>query len=350
MEATKQQTQTHFVLVHGACHGAWCWYKLKPLLESHGHKVTALDLSASGINMKKIEELRTLYDYTEPLMEVMESLPQGEKVVLVGHNVGGLNLDLAIDKFSQKISVAVFLTAFMPNTVHKPSFVIEQKTRRLISLKSCVQPMPTVYGNVICLATDLTDHCGRRRRTTCRCIAGAVVAVIAWFTPLKSAKASISLRRTIVMSWTSSKPASIVASEITAASESSSILSWRLSSNNRVFITLEVTLTSMFFGPKFLASKLYQLCPIQDFTLATILVRTGLLFLEDLAQANNFSNKGYGSVTRVYVVCNNDYATPKVFQRWMIENNEGMKEVKEIKGVDHMPMFSKPRELTTTFS
>ncbi|CAL5324711.1 unnamed protein product [Camellia sinensis] len=126
MEATKQQTQTHFVLVHGACHGAWCWYKLKPLLESHGHKVTALDLSASGINMKKIEELRTLYDYMEPLMEVMESLPQGEKVVLVGHNVGGLNLDLAIDKFSQKISVAVFLTAFVPNIVHKPSFVIEQ--------------------------------------------------------------------------------------------------------------------------------------------------------------------------------------------------------------------------------
>ena len=126
MEATKQQTQTHFVLVHGACHGAWCGYKLKPLLEYHGHKVTALDLSASGINMKKIEELRTLYDYTEPLMEVMESLPPGEKVVLVGHRLGGLNLALVMDKFPEKISVAVFVTAFMPDTVHKPSFVIDQ--------------------------------------------------------------------------------------------------------------------------------------------------------------------------------------------------------------------------------
>ncbi|GMP59517.1 hypothetical protein CsSME_00022778 [Camellia sinensis var. sinensis] len=110
MEATKKKTQTHFVLAHGACHGAWCWHKLKPLLESHGHKVNALDLSASIINMKKIEALHTLYDYREPLMEVMKSLPPGEKVVLVGHN------------FSQKISVAVFLTTFMPDAVHKPSF------------------------------------------------------------------------------------------------------------------------------------------------------------------------------------------------------------------------------------
>ncbi|KAL7256221.1 hypothetical protein ACSBR1_010197 [Camellia fascicularis] len=113
MEAAKQQTHTYFVL-------------LKPLLESHGHKVTTLDLSASSINTKKIEELRTLYDYTEPLIEVMESLPPGEKVVLVGHSLGGLNLALAMGKFLQKISIAIFFAAFMPDTMHKPSFVIER--------------------------------------------------------------------------------------------------------------------------------------------------------------------------------------------------------------------------------
>ncbi|KAI7999311.1 Salicylic acid-binding protein 2 [Camellia lanceoleosa] len=126
MKAAKQQTQSHFILVHGGCHGAWCWYKLKPLLESHGHKVTVLDLAASGINMKKIEEVPTFYDYTVPLMKLMESLPLGEKVILVGHSFGGMSLALAMDKFPEKISVAVFLTAFMPDTVHKPSFVIDQ--------------------------------------------------------------------------------------------------------------------------------------------------------------------------------------------------------------------------------
>ncbi|GLT49958.1 hypothetical protein SLA2020_234790 [Shorea laevis] len=35
MEGAKQ---SHFILVHGVCHGAWSWYKLKPLLESAGHR------------------------------------------------------------------------------------------------------------------------------------------------------------------------------------------------------------------------------------------------------------------------------------------------------------------------
>ncbi|KAI5316687.1 hypothetical protein L3X38_036394 [Prunus dulcis] len=49
--------QKHFVLVHGACHGSWCWYKIKPRLESAGHRVTALDLAASGINTKAIQDV-----------------------------------------------------------------------------------------------------------------------------------------------------------------------------------------------------------------------------------------------------------------------------------------------------
>jgi hypothetical protein len=36
------------------------WYKLKPQLESIGHKVTALDLTACNINTHKIEDVRTL--------------------------------------------------------------------------------------------------------------------------------------------------------------------------------------------------------------------------------------------------------------------------------------------------
>jgi len=51
-----ERKKKHFVLVHGLGHGAWCWYKLKPLLESAGHKVTVLDLAASGIDTQKIED------------------------------------------------------------------------------------------------------------------------------------------------------------------------------------------------------------------------------------------------------------------------------------------------------
>ena len=37
-----------FILVHGAGHGGWCWEKVQPILESHGHKVCAPDLPGLG--------------------------------------------------------------------------------------------------------------------------------------------------------------------------------------------------------------------------------------------------------------------------------------------------------------
>ncbi|CAI9110084.1 OLC1v1010049C1 [Oldenlandia corymbosa var. corymbosa] len=121
----EKQKQQHFVLIHGACHGAWCWFKLKPLLESAGHQVTALDLSASGINLKMIEEIYTFEEYSLPLLEFMASLPASEKVILVGHSLGGLNIALASDKFPDKVLVAIFLTAFMPDCIHSPSYPLD---------------------------------------------------------------------------------------------------------------------------------------------------------------------------------------------------------------------------------
>jgi pimeloyl-ACP methyl ester carboxylesterase len=245
--------QKHFVLVHGACHGAWCWYKLKPQLESAGHRVTALDLAASGINMKAIQDVHTLYEYTEPLLEFLASLPPNEKVVLVGHSLGGMNLATAMDKYPEKVEVGVFLAAFMPDTRHKPSYVLDQYNER---------------------------------------------------TPAEA--------------W----------------------LDTQFSSCGSV----NQPLTSMFFGPNFLSFRAYQLSPIEDLELAKTLARPGSLFLEHLSEAKNFSNEGYGSVPRVYIVCNEDLAIPVEFQQWMIKN-EVPKDVMEIKGADHMAMFSKLEQL-----
>ena len=87
----------------------------------------------------------------------------------------------------------------------------------------------------------------------------------------------------------------------------------------------------------------------QDLEQARTLIRPGSLFLHDLSKADNFSTKGYGSVKRVYVICDEDLAIPVEFQRWMIENS-GADEVMEIKGADHMVMFSKPQELSQCLS
>ncbi|KAK7252852.1 hypothetical protein RIF29_37094 [Crotalaria pallida] len=153
--------QKHFVLVHGACHGAWCWFKLKTRLELAGHKVTALDLAASGINSKKIEDVHTFYEYSEPLLEFMASLGPNEKVILVGHSFGGLTLALAMDKFPQKIALAVFVAAYVPDTQHKPSYVLEEYFERypIRTRTSNAQSKKTLLFGPKLLSTNFYQLC-----------------------------------------------------------------------------------------------------------------------------------------------------------------------------------------------
>ncbi|KAA0031271.1 methylesterase 3-like isoform X1 [Cucumis melo var. makuwa] len=104
----------HFVFIHGSCHGAWSWFKLLPLLQSSGHRVTALDLAASGIDHRNPDSIRSISQYFQPLTDFMSALPQHQKVILVGHSLGGLAVAKAMEEFPTRISAAVFVTATMP--------------------------------------------------------------------------------------------------------------------------------------------------------------------------------------------------------------------------------------------
>ncbi|MBA0833887.1 hypothetical protein Goarm_006299 [Gossypium armourianum] len=103
----------HFVLIHGASHGAWCWYKVIPQLKSVGHKVTAMDMAGAGIHPKQVHEVQSISDYFEPLMNFMASLQPEEKVILVGHSMGGYCISAAMERYPEKVAVAVFAAAFM---------------------------------------------------------------------------------------------------------------------------------------------------------------------------------------------------------------------------------------------
>ncbi|KAF2602243.1 hypothetical protein F2Q70_00027730, partial [Brassica cretica] len=120
----ENKNQKRFVLVHGLCHGAWSWYKVKPILEAASHTVTAVNLAASGINTTRLEEIQTLEDYCKPLLDVLSSADE-EKVVLVAHSMGGISAAFAADIFPHKISAIVFVTSFMPDTTNPPAYVFK---------------------------------------------------------------------------------------------------------------------------------------------------------------------------------------------------------------------------------
>ncbi|CAO1940849.1 unnamed protein product [Urochloa humidicola] len=130
-----EKRRYHFVLVRGLCHGAWCWYKLATILESAGHRVTALDLAACGASAARVEEVRSLEEYSRPLLHAVAAAQPAEKVVLVGHSFGGHNLALAMEAHPEKVAVAVFVYAPMPVAGRPMSAVLEQVLNYLGSPK-----------------------------------------------------------------------------------------------------------------------------------------------------------------------------------------------------------------------
>ncbi|CAN6328504.1 unnamed protein product [Urochloa humidicola] len=104
----------HFVLVHGLCHGAWCWYKAATALRRAGHRATALDMAGCGAHPARLADVRTFEEYSRPLLDAVAALPPGERAVLVGHSHGGCSVALAAERFPGKVAAAVFVAASMP--------------------------------------------------------------------------------------------------------------------------------------------------------------------------------------------------------------------------------------------
>ena len=99
-----------FILIHGAWHGGWCWDKVKPLLEKNGHTVVAPDLPGHGEDKTPIADV-SLAAYTERVCQVIDR--QSEKVILVGHSLGGLSITQAAEQRPDNIELLVYLTALL---------------------------------------------------------------------------------------------------------------------------------------------------------------------------------------------------------------------------------------------
>ena len=99
-----------FVLVHGAWGGAWCWFKVIPLLKIDGHEVIALDLPSHGVDKGQTTSV-SLEAYAERVGEVLDDCK--EAVVLVGHSMGGIVISRAAELRPAKVAKLVYVTAFL---------------------------------------------------------------------------------------------------------------------------------------------------------------------------------------------------------------------------------------------
>jgi pimeloyl-ACP methyl ester carboxylesterase len=99
-----------FVLVHGAWHGAWCWFKVIPHLERLGHTVVTPDLPSHGVDRTPSKDV-SLESYAECVCRVLDACR--EPVILVGHSMGGVVISRSAELRPHKISMLVYLAAFL---------------------------------------------------------------------------------------------------------------------------------------------------------------------------------------------------------------------------------------------
>ncbi|PEI83511.1 alpha/beta fold hydrolase [Bacillus toyonensis] len=102
-----------YVLVHGAWQGEWAWELVKPQLEALGHTVITLDLPGSGKDTTPSQNI-TLDSYVDAVTATINQ--QTEKVIVVGHSMGGIVITQTAELIPNKIDKLVYLCAFLPQS------------------------------------------------------------------------------------------------------------------------------------------------------------------------------------------------------------------------------------------
>lgn len=104
-----------FVLVHGAFHGAWCWERVRTLLEQAGRDVVTPTLTGLGERAGELSPDIGLSTHVDDVVQVLE---QGDlrDVVLVGHSYAGMILPAVAVRAADRLARLVFLDAFVPRT------------------------------------------------------------------------------------------------------------------------------------------------------------------------------------------------------------------------------------------
>lgn len=97
-----------FLLIHGSCHGAWCWRDVIPALQAQGHSARAIDLPGHGDDGRDPASV-TL---EETAQAIVKALRPG--TLLVGHSWAGFPISAAADLAPNLLGGLIYLCAYVP--------------------------------------------------------------------------------------------------------------------------------------------------------------------------------------------------------------------------------------------
>ena len=102
------------LLVHGICHGAWCWRdNYAPFFAQHGYDVHVLSLRGHGGSAgREALDQAGLEDYAADVLAVVRDLPHPP--VVVGHSMGGALVQMVVPRSPGSFAGAVLLASMVP--------------------------------------------------------------------------------------------------------------------------------------------------------------------------------------------------------------------------------------------
>jgi pimeloyl-ACP methyl ester carboxylesterase len=102
-----------FVLVHGGCHGGWCYQPVAALLRAAGHQVYAPTLTGLG---ERSHVMGPQVDLTCHVRDDVGLLRFEDlsDVILVGHGYGGMVITGAADRAPERVGHLLYLDAPVP--------------------------------------------------------------------------------------------------------------------------------------------------------------------------------------------------------------------------------------------
>ncbi|WP_329242427.1 alpha/beta hydrolase [Streptomyces sp. NBC_01478] len=104
-----------FVLVHGSWGGGWVWGRLRPVLESAGHRVLTPTLTGLAERRQLSSPDIGLSVHAREIAELLE-FERVEDAILVGHSYGGMVVTGAAALAPERVGQVVYADAFAPVT------------------------------------------------------------------------------------------------------------------------------------------------------------------------------------------------------------------------------------------
>lgn len=102
-----------FVLVHGMWHGAWCWKKVIPLLQTAGHNAHKVTLTGVGERAHLHYPDIDMNLHIQDVVAVLE-FEDLRKVILVGHSLAGFMAPAVAERVPERISHIINLNGVIP--------------------------------------------------------------------------------------------------------------------------------------------------------------------------------------------------------------------------------------------